>query len=95
MHKQQKAECRLGLLCNPVSKRVTCRYRIMLRSTMKDDFRSNPCPCSAFNGKMILNPLMNERIALDFMLGVGFIMSGKRCSILPLKQTNMPVVCLI
>ena len=66
MHKQQKAECRLGLLCNPVSKRVACRYRIMLRSTMKDDFRSNPCPCSAYNGKMILNPLMNVRIALCF-----------------------------
>ena len=81
MHKQQKAECRLGLLCNPVSKRVACRYRIMLRSTMKDDFRSNPCPCSAYNGKMILNPLMNVKIALHRFD--------------PTLETNILVVCLI
>ena len=79
MHKQQKAECRLGLLCNPVSKRVACRYRIMLRSTMKDDFRSNPCPCSAYNGKIILNPLMNVRIALSFYACCSFANTIKIC----------------
>ena len=41
------AQQKPSLLCshpnsNPGS--VACRYRIMLRSTMKDDFRSNPCP---------------------------------------------------
>ena len=95
MHKQQKAECRLGLLCNPVSKRVACRYRIMLRSTMKDDFRSNPCPCSAYNGKNDPESPYECQDSLVFLcFKYRFDSSGKGL-ILPLKQSiNKVFLCL-
>ena len=80
-------------------------YQIMLFKTMKDELCCNPCPCSAYNAKMILNPLMNVEIALSFyaccLFHLGFLyacyqimlcstMNDDFCSNLCLQWHNDP-----